>query len=84
MTKNKVLKEGVLFTVYLEKEHVLHIKRLAARMSVAEGRDISASESVRLALEEIYPYNKQTEMFPDLGKKKRLKKKASEHQLSLV
>jgi hypothetical protein len=81
MTKQKVLNDGKLFTIYLEKEHIAHIKRLAARMSIEEGRDISASEAARLALTEVYPF-RQAEQLSFIKKpdRRRLKKKPSEHQ----
>lgn len=81
MTKQKVLTDGKLFTIYLEKEHIAHIKRLAARMSLTEGRDISASEAARIALTEIYPYKQAEQMsFIPKVEKRRMKKKPSEHQ----
>jgi hypothetical protein len=84
MSKKKTLKKGKLFTVYLEEEHIAHIQRVSHRMSLSEGRRISASEAVRIALEELYPYSTQTDMFGDLNKKRRVKKTNSQSQLTFA
>ena len=74
VNKHKKVKDGKLFTIYLDKPHLEHIKRAAHRMSMEEGRDISTCEAIRMSLELVFPMEKQIDMFPDLGKRRRLKR----------
>ena len=83
-TRQKKLRDGRLFTVYLERDHVEHIQHTARKMSLAEGRDISTCEAVRMAIELVYPYNPQTDMFPHYGKKRRLKRMINDAQMSFI
>jgi hypothetical protein len=76
-TKPKKLKDGKVFTIYLDKPHLEHVKRVARHMSIREGRDISACEAIRMALETIYPMDTQLDMFGE-SKKKRLKREYEE------
>lgn len=57
------VKDGKIFTIYLDKPHLEHVKRVARRMSLEQERDISTCEAIRIALETIYPMNTQLEMF---------------------
>lgn len=65
MGRPKEIKEGTRLSVVLSKKQVEWIKHMALRMSTAEGRQITVSEAVRMAVETAYPIpkSKQTEMF---------------------
>lgn len=63
MNNTKKLKDGKIFSIYLDKPHLEHVKRIAHRMSQQEGRDISTCEAIRMALEMVYPIEQQLEMF---------------------
>jgi predicted ATP-dependent protease len=63
MPKPKTLPDGRAFTIYLDNRHLQHVKRMARQMSCQEGRDISTCEAIRMALEQIYPMEKQLELF---------------------
>lgn len=80
MNKTKKVKDGKVFTIYLDKPHLEHMKRVASRMSVQEGRDISTCEAIRMALELVYPMDKQLEMFET---KKQKEKREREERLQM-
>lgn len=74
--RTKKVKDGKVFTIYLDKPHLEHMKSVAHRMSQQEGRDISTCEAIRMALEIVYPMAKQMEMFET--KKQREKREFQE------
>lgn len=77
------LKDGKAFTIYLDKPHLEHVKRIARNMSVREGEDVSTCEAIRRALLLIYPMDKQLDMFET--KKKRLQREYQEkNQLTFI
>lgn len=72
----KKVKDGKNFSIYLDRPHLEHVKRIAREMSRQEGRDVSTCEAIRIALETIYPMNTQMDMFE--SKKKRLRREFEE------
>lgn len=72
----KKVKDGKNFSIYLDRPHLEHVKRMAREMSRAEGRDISTAEAIRMALETIYPVDQQMDMFET--KKARLRREFQE------
>lgn len=72
----KKLNDGKNFSIYLDRPHLEHVKRMAHQMSQREGRDISTAEAIRMALELVYPIEQQLDMFD--SKKKRLKREFQE------
>ena len=64
MGRPKEIKDGVRLSVVLSKEQAEYIKKVAIRMSSNEGRQISGSGAMRLAIEAVYPLPRnQLEMF---------------------
>jgi len=65
MGRPKEIKDGERLSVVLSKKQVEWVKHMALRMSSKEGRQISVSEAIRMAIETVYPVpkNQQTEMF---------------------
>jgi hypothetical protein len=56
MARPKVIKgETTLLHITITKEMHNHLKMTAASLSLKEGRQITTSEVVRLALEKCYP-----------------------------
>lgn len=64
MSRPKEIKEGVRLSVVMSKAQSERIKYMAIRMSTKEGRQITVSEAIRMAIEAAYPIPKnQIEMF---------------------
>lgn len=80
MNRSRKVKDGKVFSIYLDRHHLIHLKQVAHVMSQAEGRDISTCEAIRMALETVYPVEKQMEMFP----KKNLRHITHKDQYSFV
>jgi len=59
MGRPKQIKDGVRLSVVLSKEQAEQIKRMAIRMSSQEGRQITTSEAIRMAVETAYPVPKK-------------------------
>lgn len=60
MGRPKQLKDAVRVSVVLPRAQMERVQQLALRMSLEEGRAITASEAIRLAIEKCYPMpNKQ-------------------------
>jgi|GEM_PF-2329536 len=76
MAKPKKLRDGKIFSIYLDKSQLEHVKRIANRMSQIEDRDVSTCEAIRIALEASYPMQKQLDLFET--KKMRLKREFQE------
>lgn len=83
MNTTKKLRDGKIFTIYLEKDHLEHVKRIARKMSMQEGRDISACEAIRMAVQQCYPMGEQMELFP-VQPKTRLKRNVDDGQLAFI
>ena len=63
MGRPKKLEDGERLSVVLPKKQVDQIRRRALQMSVQEGRTITVSEALRMAVEMAYPLPKQTTLF---------------------
>lgn len=58
MGRPKEIKDGVRLSVVLSKAQAEHIKIMAIRMSSKEGKQITTSEAIRMAVEMAYPIPK--------------------------
>lgn len=58
MARPKKIKEGVRLSVVLSKKQAEQVKKMALRMSTQEGRQITVSEAIRMAVEVAYPVPK--------------------------
>lgn len=65
MSRPKEIENGVRLSVVLSKKQAERIKHMALRMSTQEGRQITVSEAIRMAVETVYPVPKNQ---PDLFK----------------
>lgn len=64
MGRPKEIKDGVRLSVVLSKQQAKRVKYMALRMSTQEGRQITTSEAIRMAIEAVYPIPKnQMTMF---------------------
>lgn len=64
MGRPQEIKEGMRLSVVLSKKQVERVKYMALRMSTQEGRQITVSEAIRMAIETIYPVPKdQMDLF---------------------
>ena len=70
MGRNCLLENGKTLTIYLEKDQIDHLKKIALRLSAQQNALIGMSEVIRDALYIVYPYARQQEMFA----KKKLRK----------
>ena len=58
MGRPKEIKDGVRLSVVLSKQQAERVKCMALRMSNQEGRQITTSEAIRMAIETVYPLPK--------------------------
>jgi hypothetical protein len=66
MGRPKEIKDGTRLSVVLSKKQVDRVKHMALRMSTLEGRQITVSEAIRMAVEAVYPVPKnQMDLFKD-------------------
>ena len=64
MGRPKEIKDGTRLSVVLSKQQAERVKHMALRMSTEEGRQITVSEAIRMAIEAVYPVPKnQMTMF---------------------
>ena len=56
--RKKTLNKPIRVTVILEEEHFEHVRQAAIELSVKLRRTITATEAMRIALEECYPLPK--------------------------
>ena len=64
MGRPKEIKDGVRLSGVLSKQQAGRTKPIALRMSTQEGRQITTSEAIRMAVEAVYPVPKnQMTMF---------------------
>lgn len=64
MSRPKEIENGVRLSVVLSKKQAERIKHMALRMSTQEGRQITVSEAIRMAVETVYPVPKnQADLF---------------------
>ncbi len=55
MARPKIIKDDVRLSVVLSKAQLERVRYMALRMSSQEGRQITVSEAVRMAVEAVYP-----------------------------
>lgn len=64
MGRPKEIKDGTRLSVVMSKAQAERLKYMALRMSSQEGRQITVSEAMRMAIEAAYPVPKnQADMF---------------------
>lgn len=63
MAKPKKIKDAVRLSVVLSKAQADRVQQMARLMAVQEGRQITASEAIRMAIEAVYPLPKQLDLF---------------------
>lgn len=63
MAKPKKIKDAVRLSIVLSKAQADRVSYMARQMGVQEGRTITASEAVRMAIEAVYPLPKQLDLF---------------------
>lgn len=59
MSRPKKMKDFVRLSVVMSEQQAERIKYIAIRMSSQEGRQITVSEAIRMALEAAYPVPKE-------------------------
>lgn len=62
MARPKEIKDGVRLSVVLSKKQADRVKYMALSMSAQEGRAITVSEAIRMAIESIYPVPKTEQL----------------------
>lgn len=63
MARPKEIEDAVRLSVYLSKKQAERVKYMALQMSKKEGRQITPSEAIRMAVEAAYPVPKQKGLF---------------------
>jgi len=65
MARPQKIAECVRLSVVLSKAQANRVKHMAIQMSAREGRQITVSEAIRMAVESLYPLpkNMQTDLF---------------------
>lgn len=63
MSKPKKIKDAVRLSVVLPQIQANHLQRMAIKMSAQEGRQITVSEAIRMAIEALFPMPKQMDLF---------------------
>lgn len=63
MAKPKKIKDAVRLSIVLSKAQADRLQQRAIQMSGQEGRQITVSEAVRMAIEAVYPLPKQLDLF---------------------
>lgn len=58
MGRPKEINDGMRLSVVLSKKQAERVKYMALRMSTQEGRQITVSEAIRMAIEAVYPIPK--------------------------
>jgi hypothetical protein len=58
MGRPKEINNGMRLSVVLSKKQADRVKYMALRMSTQEGRQITVSEAIRMAIEAVYPIPK--------------------------
>lgn len=62
MARPKKIEDQVRVSVVLSKKQAERIQHMAIRMSSQEGRQITVSEAIRMAIEAAYPLPKDKQM----------------------
>lgn len=64
MARPKEIKDAVRISIVLSKVQTDRVQHMARQMSAREGRTITASEAIRMAIEALYPVPKnQLDLF---------------------
>jgi len=64
VAKPKKIKDAVRLSVVLSEAQAARVQHMAIRMSAQEGRPITVSEAIRMAIETAYPVPKnQMDLF---------------------
>jgi len=63
MARPKEIEDAVRISLVLSKKQAERVKYMALQMSKQEGRQITPSEAIRMAVETVYPIPKQKGMF---------------------
>ncbi|MDF2549242.1 MAG: hypothetical protein K0S07_309 [Chlamydiales bacterium] len=64
MARPKKIKDGIRLSVVIPEKQANWLKKMAIHMSAQQGRQITVSEAIRLAIEQCYPLvEKQLELF---------------------
>jgi hypothetical protein len=58
MGRPREIKDAVRLSVVLSKAQADRLQEMARQMSVREGRQITTSEAIRMAIETVYPVPK--------------------------
>lgn len=58
MARPREIKDAIRVSTVLSKAQANHVKHMARQMSTREGRTITASEAIRMAIETLYPLPK--------------------------
>lgn len=58
MARPREIKDAVRISVVLPKAQADRVQHMARQMSAREGRTITASEAIRMAIEALYPVPK--------------------------
>jgi hypothetical protein len=59
MAKPKKIKDAVRVSIVLSKAQSNRVQQRAIQMSMQEGRQITVSEAIRMAIEVVYPLPKK-------------------------
>lgn len=62
MAKPKKIKDAVRLAIVLSKEQADRVAYMARKMGIREGRNITTSEAIRMAIEAAYPVPKQEQL----------------------
>ena len=63
MAKPKKIKDAVRLSVVLSQAQADRVQHMAIKMSAQEGKQITTSEAIRMAIETAYPLPKQLNLF---------------------
>ena len=61
MARPKTIENDVRVSVVMNREQLEWVQHMARKMSVSEGRTITTSEAIRMAIEAAYPLPKKGE-----------------------
>ena len=62
MARPKEIKDAVRVSTVISRKQLEWVKHMAIQMSSKEGRQITTSEAIRMAIEGVYPLPKDSQM----------------------
>ncbi len=62
MARTKKIKDGINVTIKISKEQLLQIEKMCWHMSKEQRKTITKGDAIRLALETVYPCQKQLDL----------------------